>query len=98
MKSRLLMIIVIGLSAVAPSLAHGLEIPMTVDDVLEYFDFIVLGTIVDVKDPEYASAEFSIGVEQVVKPQSFTSQTVTVLGCDPNKSYRDTSCPHYEKG
>ena len=93
-----LMIIAIGLSAVAPSIAYGLEIPMTADDVLEYFDIIVLGTIIDAKNPEHASAEFSIEIEQVVKPQSFTGQTVTVLGCDPNKSYRGTSCPYYEKG
>jgi len=98
MKNRLLMIIVIGLSAVTPSLAYGLEIPMTADDVLEYFDLIVLGTIIDVESPEYASAKFSIEIEQIVKPQSFTGQTVTALGCDPNKSYRGTSCPHYEKG
>ena len=94
----LVLIIVIGLSAIAPPLAYGLEIPMTADEVLEYFDLIVLGTITDVKNSEYASAEFSIDIEQVVKPESFTDQTVTTLGCDPNKSYRGTSCPYYEKG
>ena len=98
MKTMLLMVVIIGLSTVAPSLAYGFEIPMNVDDVLGYFDIIVLGTITDVKNPEYASAEFSIAIEQVVKPQSFTSQTFTALGCDPNKSYRGTSCPYFEKG
>ena len=101
MKTDVLMIIgiiVIGLSAVAPSFVYGLEIPMTADDVLEYFDLIVLGTITDVKNPEHASAEFSIGIEQVIKPKSFTGQTVTALGCDTKKSYRGTSCPYYEKG
>ena len=97
MKTRLLMIVIIGLSTVVPSLAYGLEIPMTTEDALEYFDFIVLGTITDVKNPEYASAEFTIEIEQTVKPQSFVGQTVTALGCDPNKSYRGTSCPHFEK-
>ena len=97
MKIRLLMGIIIGLLVVAPSLAYGLEIPMTTEDVLEYFDIIVLGTITDVKNPEYASAEFSITIEQIVKPQSFVGQTVTALGCDPNKSYRGTSCPYFEK-
>lgn len=97
MKAELLMIVMIGLSAVSPSLAYGLEIPMTADDVLEYFDIVVLGTITDVENSEYASAEFSIEIEQVVKPQSFTSQTVTAFGCDPNKSYRGTSCPYFEK-
>ena len=98
MKTRLLMVVIIGLSAVAPSLAYGLEIPMNADDVLGYFDIVVLGAITDVKNPEYASAEFSIAIEQVVKPQSFVDQTVTALGCDPNKSYRGTSCPYFEKG
>ena len=92
------MISMIGLSAVAPSFAYGLEIPMNANDALEYFDLIVLGTITDVKNPEYASAEFVIEIEQTVKPQSFTSQTVTAFGCDPDKSYRGTSCPYYEKG
>ena len=98
MNARLLMVAIIGLSAVAPSLAYGLEIPMNADEVLEYFDIIVLGTITDVKNPEYASAEFSIAIEQVVKPQSFVDQTVTAFGCEPNKSYRGTSCPYFEKG
>ena len=98
MKNILLMTVIIGLFLVAPSLAYGLEIPMTAEDVLEYFDIIVLGTITDVKNPEYASAEFSIAIEQIVKPQSFVGQTVTALGCDPNKSYRGTSCPYFEKG
>ena len=97
MKARLVIIIIIGLSAVAPSFAYGLEIPMTAEDVLEYFDIIVLGTITDVKNPEYASAEYSIAIEQIIKPQSFVDQTVTALGCDPNKSYRGTSCPYFEK-
>ena len=98
MKTSLLIVIGIGLYAVVPSLAYGLEIPMTADDVLEYFDLIVLGTITDVKSSEYTPTEFSIGIEQVVKPQSFTGQTVTALGCDPNKNYRGTSCPNYETG
>ncbi len=98
MNTRLFVILVIGLSAVGPSIAYGIEIPMTTDDVLEYFDFIVLGTVTDVKNPEYASAEFVIAIEQTVKPESFTGQTITALGCDPNKSYRGTSCPYFEKG
>ena len=56
------MIVVIGLFTIVPLLAYGIEIPMTADDVLEYFDLIVLGTIIDVKSPEYASAEFSIEI------------------------------------
>lgn len=98
MKNIFLLIAVISLSAVVPSVAYGIEIPMNSDEVLEYFDIIVLGTIIDVKSSEYASAQFSIGIEQIIKPQSFTGQTVIALGCDPNKSYRGTSCPYYEKG
>ena len=34
MKTMLLMVVIIGLSAVSPSRAYGFEIPMNVDDVL----------------------------------------------------------------
>ena len=103
MKTRILMIIVMiivmGLFAVTPSLAYGLEIPMDADEVLEYFDLIVLGTITDVKSSESLPTELSIEIEEFVKkPQSFDDQTVTALGCDPNKSYRGTSCPNFETG
>ena len=98
MKIRMLVILGIGLTVIFPSLAYGLVIPMSTEEILEGGNLIVLGTITNVNIFEDKPPEFHIDVKQVVKPQSFDSQTVIAMGCDPNVRHIGVPCPSYDVG
>ena len=85
MKARLFTIMVFFAILFTPLFADGLVIPSSTEEILEGDNLIVLGTISNVKVFDDKPPEFYISIEQVVKPQSFDSETVVALGCDPNK-------------
>jgi hypothetical protein len=99
MKLRLL-IIPIVFTVIFPSLAYGLEIPMTTQDVLDGFDLILLGTISDKKQLEGKAPVYTIEIEEAVKkPDSFgTPKSVLAIGCTPDSGHMGTHCASYDVG
>lgn len=99
MKTRLLFIVaLIAIVAIAPSLAYGLVIPRSAEEILEEGELIILGTITDVKFFDGNPPEFQIEIEEIIKPQSFKDKTITAMGCDPNRKHLGTPCPSYDVG
>lgn len=102
MKSRLLIIIGIVITFIVtfPSIVYGLVMPMTTQEVLDEFDLILLGTIIDVKRIEGNTPIFTIEIEEIVKnPESFgVHQTVNAIGCNLDRGFIGVPCPSYEIG
>lgn len=80
------------------SLVNGLVMPIDRDDVLETFDVIVIGTVTNVERPDNEPPSFQIKIEDTTKPDSFNSDTITAIGCDPNSGVMGVPCPNYEIG
>jgi hypothetical protein len=98
LKISFLIIIGIVLVVIIPSLAYGRTIPMSSEEVIEYTDLIILGTITNVSDFKDKPPEFQINVEEVIKPKSFDGQNIIVMGCDPNRKVFGVPCPTYDVG
>ena len=80
------------------SFAYGHTIPMTTQEVLDEFDVILLGTVIDVKIIKDKAPVFTIEIEDIVKkPDSFgASKTILAAGCNPNSGIAGIQCPSYE--
>jgi hypothetical protein len=80
--------------------SYGLVIPMTKQEVLDEFDLMVLGTVIDVKQLKDMTPVFTIEIEEIVKkPNSFGNpKTVSAIGCNPDTFSIGTPCPLYEVG
>ena len=100
MKTRFLIIIGIVSAVIFPSLAYGLVMPMTTQEVLDEFDLILVGTVTDTKQLEGKAPVYTIEIEEIVKkPDSFeTSKSVSVTGCNSNNGHIGTPCTSYEVG
>lgn len=80
------------------SSAYGLVAPMNTEDVLDTFDLIVLGTIIDVKRQDNMPTAFQIEIKESIKPDSFDQNTITAFGCKPNQRVMGVPCPNYNIG
>ena len=99
MKTRILFAFAISFILFAPLFAEGLVIPRSGDEILDETDLIILGTVSDVRIFSGKPAEFYIDIENVVKPDSFDSDSVVVaLGCDPGIPRYGSPCASYEEG
>ncbi|MCE9653420.1 MAG: hypothetical protein K8Q89_10275 [Nitrosarchaeum sp.] len=100
MKTRFLILFAIVFTVVFSSSAYGLVMPMTAQEVLDGFDLILLGTIMDKKQSEGNAPVYTIGIEEIVKkPDSFgMPKSVLAVGCNPNRGHTGTPCPSYEIG
>jgi len=67
MKTRLLIIVaLIAFVAITPSLAYGLVIPRSAEEILKEGELIILGTITYVKFFDDKPPEFQIEIEEVI--------------------------------
>ncbi|MEX0862283.1 hypothetical protein [Nitrosopumilus sp.] len=99
MKTSLLILLAIVLTVIFSSVAYGLVMPMTAQEVLDEFDMIVLGTITDKKQSEGNAPLYTMEIEEVVKQDSFgMSKSVLAIGCNQNIMHLGTPCPSYEIG
>jgi len=100
MKNFLLLFTLSGISLLSFSLAHGLVMPMTTQEVLDEFEIILLGTITDVQQSQGTTPVYTIQMENMVKsPDSFReARVISGKGCNPNTGHIGTPCPSYEVG
>lgn len=100
MKQFLLFFVLSVISLLSFSLAYGLVMPMTTQEVLDEFEIIVLGTITDVKQSQDTTPVYTIQVEGLVKSSDSFGETNIIFakGCNPDAGHIGVPCSSYKRG